>query len=211
MDNAQPKLTKVKISRNCDEISAHHFYKLRETSDLQWLYPKYDGWEEIADRLPENAQEVSENIADEYSKLIKNNATMAYMECIDDIENLVTRIYGVSIILDNIKARWGFMAEDVRQDYIDTLKGWNFIFRPEKGIEKELERLFKQVRAARTKLKRLEADKKQMENKSAKKGVDLTKLKVQVQNILKRDIDLRKISIKEWHYTLESLPRKQAA
>lgn len=209
MDIAKPKT--VKISRNCDEISAHHFFKLRDTGDLQWLYPKYDGWEDISKKLPENAREHADNIADEYSKLIKNNTTLQYMECVDDIENLATRIYGVSILLEAIKMRWHFMNKEIQKEYIEKLKGWNFLLNPTKPLKDELARLHRQLRAAKTKLRKLENDRKQLESNLKKDGVDIVKFKVMVQNILKRDINLKKISIKEWHYTIESLPRKKAA
>lgn len=209
MDTVKHKT--LRISRDCDEITAHNFFKLRDTRDLQWLYPKYDGWEDISEKLPENAQECADNIMDEYSKLIKNNTTLQYMDCIEDLESAATRIYCVSALLENIRLRWLFMKEDVRKEYIAVLKGWNFLFNPEKPLKDELGRLHRQLRAAKTKMKKLEADRKLLESNLKKGGVDIVKFKVMVQNILKRDIDLKKISIKEWHYTIESLPRKKAA
>lgn len=211
MDDANPKRKTVRVSRNCDEISAHHFFKLRETSDLQWLYPKYDGWKEVSHKLPENAQEYADDIADEYSKLIKNNTTMRYMDCIDDIESAATRIYGTAIMLDVIRLRWELMDAPTQQQYLEKLRFWNFVLNPQKPLKKELERLHKQLRHAKTKLKQLEKERSDMEKSLEEEGVDIVKFKVMVQNILKRDIDLKKISIKEWHYTTDSLPRKKAA
>lgn len=211
MDTKNTERKTVRISRNCDEITAHHFFKLRETGDLQWLYPKYDGWESVADRLPDNAKDYASDIADEYSKLIKNNTTLQYMDCVDDIEAAATRIYGVAIMLDAIRLRWEYMDGETRLRYIEKLKFWNFLLNPSKPLDKELERLQKQLRAAKTKLKRLEKEREQMEKGLKDKGVDIIEFKVMVQNILKRDINLNKISIKEWHYTVKSLPRKKAA
>lgn len=209
MDTAEP--TPIRISRNCEEISAHNFYKLRDTGDLQWLSPSFEGWGDIKDKLPENAQEVADDIADEYSILTKNNKTLQYMELVDDTEIAATRIYGASILLDNINRRWYMMAEHVRDEYVKTLGKWNFILDVRKPLADELKRLYRQVKAAKTKLKRLEKEKESLEKEFKKDGTDVIQLKVNIQNILKRDIDLRKISIKEWHYTLESIPRKKSA
>lgn len=211
MDNGNPKRKTLRISRNCDEITAHHFFKLRDTGDLQWLYPKYDGWDDITEKLPENAREYRNDILDEYAKLTKNNTTLQYMDCVDDIESAATRIYGVAIMLDAIRLRWDFMADDTKKQYIEKLRFWNFILHTGKPLKEELERLQKQLRAAKTKLKRLEKERNDMEDSLKKDGIDIVKFKVLVQNILKRDIDLNKMSIKEWHYTIESLPRKKAA
>lgn len=211
MDNGNIERKTLRISRNCDEISAHHFFKLRETGDLQWLYPKYDGWDEIAGDLPKNAKEISLDIADEYSKLIKSNRTMQYMDCLDDIETAATRIFGVAVMLDMIKSRWHFMDKETQEQYLERLRNWNFALNTSKPLKDELDRLHRQLRAAKTKLKRLENERDQMEKSLKEDGVDVVKFKVAVQNILKRDIDLKKISIKEWHYTIESLPRKKAA
>lgn len=211
MDVGDTKQKTVRISRNCDEITAHHFFKLRESGDLQWLYPKYDGWEDITKKLPENAKEYADDIADEYSKLIKNNTTLQYMDCIDDVETAATRIYGVAIMLDAIRLRWKFMSKEIRNQYIEKLKFWNFLLNPSKPLKDELKRLHRQLRAAKTKLKRLEKERSNIEDGLKQEGVDIVKFKVTVQNILKRDINLKKISIKEWHYTVESLPRKKAA
>lgn len=211
MDNVNPERKTLRISRNCDEITAHNFFKLRETGDLQWLYPKYDGWKDVSNRLPKNAKDFADDIADEYSKLIKNNTTLQYMDCVDDIENAATRIYGTAVMLDVIRLRWKLMSKETQDRYIEKLKFWNFLLNPKKPLKQELERLHRQLRAAKTKLKRLENDRDKMEAGLKKEGVDIVKFKVTVQNILKRDIDLKKISIKEWHYTIESLPRKKAA
>lgn len=211
MDNSNPKRKTVKVSRNCDEISAHHFFKLRKTGDLQWLYPKYDGWADVTDRLPDNARQYADEIADEYSKLIKNNTTMQYMDCVDDIEAASTRIYGTAIMLDVIRLRWHLMTEDTKKEYIERLRNWNFLLNPKKPLKEELDRLHKQLRAAKTKLKKLEGERKQIEKGLKSEGVDIIQFKVMVQNALGRDIDLKKISIKEWHYTVKSLPRKKAA
>lgn len=211
MDNANPERKTLRISRNCDEISAHHFFKLRETNDLQWLYPKYDGWEDVSGDLPENAAEFKVDIIDEYSRLIKNNRTMQYMDCLDDIEQAASRIYGTAAMLDIINLRWHLMDKDTQERYLEKLRNWNFLINTNKPLDKELERLRRQLRAAKTKLKRLENEREQIEKSLKDDGVDIVKFKVAVQNTLKRDIDLKKITIKEWHYTVESLPRKKAA
>lgn len=211
MDNGNSQHETVRISRNCDEITAHHFFKLRDSGDLQWLYPKYDGWDDITAKLPENAREYADDIADEYAKLTKNNTTLQYMDCVDDIEAAATRIYGVAVMLEVIRLRWHIMKDEIKEEYIKKLKFWNFLLNPSKPLKEELERLHKQLRAAKTKMKRLEKERDDMEEGLKKDGIDIVKFKVLVQNILKRDIDLNKISIKEWHYTIESLPRKKAA
>jgi len=209
MDIAEPKT--LRVSRNTEEISAHHFFKMRDTGDMQWMYPKFDGWTEIKEQLPENVEELAADIQDEYAKLTNNNTTSLYIECLDDIELAATRIYGASILLDAVNRRWGFMEADIQKQYIETLKGWNFLLNPTKPIKEECERLAKQLRAAKTKLKRLEKEKVDMERKSADKGVNLLEILVGVKNVLKRDLDLKKISLREWHYTLESLSTKKSA
>ena len=211
MGDTNSKRKTLKVSRNCDEITAHHFFKLRETGDLQWLYPKYDGWKDITKKLPENAKEYADAIADEYSKLIKNNTTLQYMDCVDDIETAATRIYGLSIMLEVIRLRWHLMGKEMQEKYIEKLRNWNFLLNPKKPLKKELERLQRQLRAAKTKLKRLEKERSNIEEGLKKEGVDIIKFKVAVQNVLGRDLNLKKMSIKEWHYTIESLPRKKAA
>lgn len=211
MDNGKTKRKVVRISRNCDEITAHHFFKLRETGDLQWMCPKYDGWKDISDRLPENTRECADDIADEYSKLTKNNTTLQYMEYIDDIEAAATRIYGAAVMLDMISLRWKSMSEESRAKYIKLLANWNFILNTSKPLDKELDRLHRQLRAAKTKLKRMEKEKEIMERDLKKEGVDIVEFKVTIQNLLKRDIDLKRISIKEFHYTVKSVSNKKSA
>lgn len=199
----------VRISRDCEEISAHNFFKLRDTGDLQWICPDFEGYGQV--KLPEDADAKASEILEEYAKLTKNDKTLDYIENVRDLEKAVTRILGASIMLDAIDKRWYMMSEETQNSYAERLGRWNFILNRSKPMDQELQRLYRQLRAAKTKVKRLEASKDQMEKGFSKKNIDIVEVLVQVKNILKRDIDLKKISIKEWHYTVSSIPKKKAA
>lgn len=193
----------VRIYQNCDELLLLNFEKLKETKNLKWIVWGYDGWGDV--EVPSNAREVWDNILDEYVELTKNNRTLQYFDSIVDVSNEETRVLQVSILLKEVAERVR-MDKDTKQLYIKELAGWAFYYNDGKEHQSEVKRLYKQLEVVKTKLELMRQDKNKFEDGNDKS--DLMDLIVKVQNALKRNIDKRKITVKEWVYTLNNLPKQ---
>ncbi len=198
MDNKKD----VRLYKDCSELPMHNFEEARKDNNFKWLVYGYDGWGDI--EVPEKTIEIWDDILNEYAALTKNNKTIQYFEIWSDLSDLETRIIQANVLLFQLESR-PQMEKQLKESYIKELGKWHFFYNSSKDHNQEIKRLKKHIGVVKTKLVLLESDKENFEKKN--KTSDLIKIKVAVQNILKRDIDLRKISVKEWIITLDNLPK----
>ena len=194
----------IKISRNCDEISAHNFFALNKEKDYSWLIPGYDGWEEIT-TFPIDTPVHYENIINEYTQITENNSTLQYFELKVDLTDEESRILAGKSLLFQLETRWGFMTEELKKAYIKELHGHRFHFDVRKPILEEIDRIKKQFSVVEMKIEQLKKRIKPFEEDND--IIDIVDVKIKMQNIIKRDIDLKKMSIKEFSKTLMSLKK----
>lgn len=192
--------TNIRLYQNCDELPMYNFEQIRNKQDYTWLVHGYDGFGSVV--LPINAPEVWDNIINEYSTLTENNRTLEYFDIIVDGSDMEVRIVNATALLKQLDER-PLMDEETKKMYTDELAGWRFYYNYSKDHEKEIERLINQLEVVKQKHRMLAKEKEDFEGKQ-EKG-DLIKLKVLVQNAIKRHIDLRQVSVKEWVYTLDNL------
>ena len=211
MENQPDKI--IKISRNCDEISAHNFFEMNKTKDFSWLIPGFDGWEEIT-AFPINTPLHWENIINEYSAINKNNKTLQYFELLMDLSELEARIFSGKVLIYQLERRWNHMDAETRESYIKELLGHRFYFNKSKPLDREFKKINNQFEVISMKIesikKRIEPFENDFKDNDSDQ-LDIIDVKIKIQNILKRDIDLRKMSIKEFTKTLKSLTHKKAA
>lgn len=198
MDNTKP----IRLYQNCSELPMYNFDLCRKDSDPKWLVYGYDGWGEVT--VPEGVEKVWDDITNEFAVLTSNNSTMQYFDLCADESDMRIRIEMVNALLWQIETRPN-MKDEIFKGYCNELRRWRFYFNESKDKAQEIKRLKKQLEVVQSKLKLLLDDKENFEKKN--KSSDLLKIKVSVQNILKRDIDLKKISVKEWILTLDNLPK----
>ncbi|MEZ7496472.1 hypothetical protein QO206_13320 [Leeuwenhoekiella aequorea] len=196
MDNKQ--LTPIRLYTNCDELPMWNFEQVRKTGDLKWLVYLFDGFGEV--EVPEDAPMVWDNILSQYSELTANNETIQYFELLADQSDLQTRLEFGAILLQNVAERWHLMPKYIQEGYVDALKDHRFYLDTRKPLDKELERLFRQLKAVEMKLKQFNGEKEVFEKKRPE--TDLIEVKVKIQRIIKMSIDLKKVSIKEWLLTI---------
>ena len=180
----------------------HNFDQIRKEGDLTWLVYGYDGFGNVTITL--DAPKIWDEIINEYSELTQNNKTLQYFELVSDSSDMETRIIQVTALLKQLDER-PLMDKDIKKRYVEELSGWRFYYNDSKDHIEEVERLKKQLEVVKQKLRLQEKDKESFEGKQDKG--DLIELKVLVQNAIKRHIDLRRISVKEWVYTLNNLKK----
>ena len=196
MDNKQ--LTPIRLYTNCDELPMWNFEQIRKTGELKWLVYSYDGFGGV--EVPEDAPMVWDNILNEYSKLTANNETIQYFELLADQSDLQTRLEFGATLLQNISERWHLMPKHIQEGYVEALKDHRFYLNTSKPLDKELERLFRQLKAVEMKLKQFNGEKEVFEKKRLE--TDLIEVKVKIQRIIKMPIDLKRVSVKEWLLTI---------
>jgi len=194
----------IKVSRNCDEITAHNFFALNKDKDYSWLIPGYDGWEEIT-VFPIDTPIHYKNIINEYAEITENNSTLQYFELIADKTDEESRLLVAKAILEQLEIRWFVMPEEIRKEYIDELRFHRFYFNEGKPPAQEIERIKKQFAVVNMKIEQLKQRIKPFEKEMD--NVDIIDVKIKMQNIIKRDIDLKKMSIKEFSKTLMSFKK----
>lgn len=182
----------------------HNFDMVKKDKSYNWLVYGYDGWGGV--ELPDNSSEVWESIVNEYSELTKSNTMFQYLDLCSDESDMLTRVEMANALIYQIESRPNMFKETFKA-YCKELRRWKFYYNEGKNRESELKRLKKQLEVVVGKIKLLQGEKKEFEQSN--KGSDLITTKVRVQNIIKRDIDLRKISVKEWIVTLNTLPKNK--
>ena len=196
----------IRVYQNCDEIPAYNFFEINKTKDFKWLVYGYDGWGDV--ELTDDIEDVWSDITNEYSGLVKNNKTIGYFEKVVDLSDLTVRFEMGKTLIEQLAER-PLMSDDTKKLYITELRHWRFYINESNALLDEVNKVIKQLKAIRMKIQLLNSEVSKYEE--SKGETDIMKIKVAVQNVIKRDIDLKKISIKEWIYTLESLPKTKAA
>lgn len=190
----------MRLYLNCDELPKWNFDQVTKHNDLKWLIVGYDYGEA---EVPENAQEVWDNILEEYAQLTKSNTTVRYFELIDEIRELSDRFFAGEILLNQLMKRISFMSEEMRKEYVQELRDLRFYLNEGKPFKTEFERLQKQLKAVFTKLEAKTKEAREIEEKNSGEGTSTIQIKVKIQKLLKVNIDLKAISVTEWLQWIE--------
>lgn len=206
MDSKQNK--NIRLYKSCDDLPLYNFEKAKK-GDLKYLVWGYDGFGKV--KKPKNISKIWEGLLEEYSSLVKNNQLFQYYELITDISYQTVRITIVSELLHQISTRANIKKE-LQKEYYKELRGWGFLFNESKPLESEIQRLYRQIKAAKMKLSQMIKEKRRQESKKKDKTPFL-KIKTRVENHLKRHIDIRKTTVSEWVYIVEDIfnSKKKAA
>lgn len=196
------------LYKSCADLPMHNFNEVRKTGDFSWLVVGYDGYKKVKGLNDKKAKKRWDDIQEDYLQLTKNNTTIQYFELIVDQSDLRVRYEHAKAILTQLEERPSIDPE-IKKAYIQELREWRFYLNEGKSFEKEIERLVRQLKAVKMKIKMMGDEIDSAERK--RPSMNLVKLKVDVQNIIKRDIDLKKISVEEWVYTLDNLSKNKAA
>lgn len=186
----------------------YSFMQMSKTSDYSWLIIGYDGWEEI-EAFPIQTPQYWKDISNEYAELAQDNKTIQYFEIITELSDAEARLYAGKVLLSQLAERWLVMKKETKKQYINELHGHRFYFNIDKNPKDEFERIMKQFKAAQMRIEMLKGKLEKFETDTD--PVDLIDVKIQIQEFLKRDIDLKKMSIKEFCKTLKRITNKQAA
>jgi len=197
----------IKYYKSCDELPMFNWEKLKQTGDLNWLCVEFDGYNHI--KADEKAKGVYEDILDEYSKLSKNNQAIQYYDLLIDISDAQSRIGFATIFIMRLNEN-PTMPEATKKGMIEELRQRRFYINESRPLHSELKRIDRQLGQAQMKLNALIKEKEQKE-KATGKATPILKVKQRVENIIKRSLDFKKISVSEWIYILEDLPKKKVA
>ncbi|MCG9970991.1 hypothetical protein [Christiangramia crocea] len=204
----------MRFYQNCDEISKWNFDQIQKTQDLRFLVYGYEYGElKFSKGEKEKAKEVWDNILNEYSEKTGNNKTLLYFELIYDRNELEDRVYYGSILLTQLSRRSFSMDKDIKKEYIDTLRRYQFLLNEGKPFIDELKRLNNQMKVVKMKLEQKNKAVEDFEEKNfSKEGISTIDLKIKIQRICKIQLDLKNISVTEWlGWINEALNSKQAA
>lgn len=201
----------IRLYSNCDEIPKWNFDKINETQDYKYLVYGYDGWGDV--NVPKNAKEVFESIMEEFSELTVSNKTWRYFELVKDVNDLDNRAYFGKMLLNQLAKRRLSMPKDIRDQYAEQLREFGFYLNDGKPFIKEYERLQKQLKVVYMKLEQKSKEAQEFEGKNFTNNEEIStiKLKVKIQKILKVDLDLKRISVKEWLIWLDEAMNTKAA
>ena len=185
------------IYTSCDEIKKWNFDKISETNDLKYLVAGTEYGKKA--EAPENAAEIWDNILQEYTEKTENDKALIYFELLSDIDDLEMRIYFVEIILIKLQKHSTWMNEDIKKEYVELLKERRFYFNASKPMRAEIERLERQLKAARTKLQFMLTEAEAFVEKNFKsKNISSTTIKVKIQRALKMHIDFKETTVTEF-------------
>lgn len=177
--------------KDCSDLPIFNFDKIRTEGNFMWLVRGYDGYEDVS--IPPNADDLYGVILNEYCELTGSNKMMQYYELVVEISRLEVRSLTVYALLESMPKEDG----DLKQGIIKELAHWGFYYKSNKNTTKEMKRLYRQLKAAKTKIDRKKQDLKKFDVES--EGVDLIDQKLSLERVLEKNrIDLKKISVKEW-------------
>lgn len=182
---------------NCGELPKWNFDKIEETKDLKYLVQLSEYGKKC--KAPENAEEIWENIREEYALKTQNDKITLYFNLLAEISGMENRIYFAKLILQQLATRGNTMTEAMRKEYINELRALRFYLNESKPFKEEVERLIRQLKTVSTKLEAKTKEAKEFEEKNFKGGeTNTTQLKIRIQRALRVEIDLKKTTVLEW-------------
>lgn len=195
------------IFKNCDELPKYNFDKIQENGDLKWLVAGYNGYNDV--NLPEDSSERWNEIVREYGEIIGDDKTILRFELLLDIDEAITRLSTVNAIIKRLTYPRVYTNKSLVNEYSFELRKWRFYLNTSKPIKDELMRMGRQLKAAETKVKLMETQLKKYEVDDSN-AIDPLELKVVVQNIINRNINFKKISVKEWAITVKNAIKQKS-
>ena len=178
--------------KNCEDLPIHNFDKIKTEGNFMWLVRGYDGYNEV--EIPENAEDLFGEIINEYCELTGDNRTAQYYELVVEVARLETRYLTAHALLETLFTP---TEKEVRKEIIKELGHWGFYLNVSKDFKKEIERLKRQLRSAKTKIERKRNDLNDFE--SDDEPTDILDQKLSLERILEKDrIDLKLTPVKEW-------------
>lgn len=186
----------LKYYRNCDELPIFNFYKVLEEKDFNYLYPEFDGFNDIEKH--NEIESVWKKIYDQYIDLSGDKTTMAYYELMGDIMYLKTRYKVVASLLSVLAT--SAMEKEVVDLYITELKRWDYSIKANKPLTEELERMVLQLRRSENKIRIKESELEDIKKEnSGKEDFTLIQQQVKLEQALNRnEIDVRRVSVSKW-------------
>lgn len=185
------------LYRDCGTLPIWNFNQINLKNDFRWLVVGWNGYEDI--KVPKDANEVWQDIKNEWVKLLDDNTIAYYYELILELTYLQTRAGLVQQYLYQIATR--DMDKETMDKYIELLKGWRFKWNVKNSKKVELERMMNQLKATQNtinlKLDELEQMKK--ENNFDEAPSSLEKQAVILEQITgKNNIDVMTTSVAKW-------------
>lgn len=181
----------IRYSRNCDEITIYSFDQISSEGDLRNMVPLWDGYSDLSIN-EELAEEYWQDIFDEYCRLTDDNKMILYYDLIQDINKLkakrimMTNVIIIAQTVDNFK---------ILSQYLKFIERVGYKIDITKGVDNELKRILKKVKFIDNIIRIKQSELNLLG--SNEESSPLIQQVVTIENHLKREIDIRKMSVKK--------------
>lgn len=187
---------------SCDNLPMYNWIKIKKTEDLSWLLVGYSKAKKNA-VLPIELGCVWEEILTEYEEVTRSDKTEDYYETVIDISEAQKRVAIASLLLSRVEIKQH--NKEIFNGYVKELNGWGIHFNVKEPIETSIKKAERQIKAAQMKINTMMKEKQSHENGTKVNKTPILKIKGRVENIIKRHLNFKELSVSEWFYILQDL------